>query len=246
MGKAAEKHPAMPEEPPQSPVSDLIRVLVWSEGSEPRDVYGDGIRDAIADYLRQTQPDMVVRTESANHPGGGVSADDLDNADVLVWWAHVCHNEVSDEAADRIARRVTDGGMGFVALHSANRSKPLQRILSASGAIAGTVLDAGPEQVRTLLPDHPIARNVPPVFTLPREESWREPFDLPPPDVRVFESHFPDQNESATFALGGACWTRGRGRVFFFRPGHETYPTYFDPNVRQVIANACRWAAQRT
>ena len=221
---------------------ELIRVLVWSEGSEPRDVYGDGIRDAIADYLR-TLPDMVVRTESANHPGQGVSRNDLANTEVLIWWAHICHEDITDEEAERIAARVTKGGMGFVALHSSHTSKPLRALLGASGRIAGTDLNGGPEQVRVLLPEHPIAQGISD-FTLPREELWREPFDVPEPDERIFESYFPTHD--AVFRIGGGCWTRGAGRVFYFRPGHETYPTYFDKNVQQVIANAVRWAAKRT
>ena len=221
---------------------DLIRVLVWSEGSEPREVYGDGIRDAIADHLR-TLPDMVVRTESLNHPGQGVAARDLENSDVLIWWSHVCHDELDDEAAERIAARVRDGGMGFIALHSAHTSKPLRALLGASGKIAGTDVEGGPEQVRALLPGHPICRGVTD-FTLAREELWREPFDVPEPEERVFESQFPQHG--TVFRIGGGCWTRGRGRVFYFRPGHETYPTYFDQNVRRILENAVRWAAKRT
>jgi len=224
------------------PTTDLIRVLVWSEGSEPREVYGDGIRDVIADHLR-TLPDLVVRTESANHPHQGVSPSLLAGADVLIWWAHLCHDEVSDEAAEEIARRVTEDGMGFVALHSANRSKPLRRLLGTSGALGGTIVDAGPEELRVLLPEHPIAAGLQDTFTLAREELWQEPFDVPPPDEFVFASRFPQRD--ADFRYGGCCWTRGAGRVFFFRPGHETYPTYFDKNVQRVLVNACRWAAKR-
>ena len=219
----------------------LIRVLAWSEGSEPRDVYGDGIRDALADHLR-AQPDLVVRTESLNHPMQGVSPDDLAGTDVLIWWAHVCHDELADEAAERIVRRVVDGGMGFVALHSAAQSKPFRRLLGAEASLGSTNADGGPEEVRVLLPDHPVARGVSD-FTLPREELWAEPFAVPEPDERVFASHFP--RHDATFGCGGCCWTRGRGRVFFFRPGHETIPTFFDPNVLRVVTNAVRWAAGR-
>ena len=41
----------------------------------------------------------------------------------------------------------------------------------------------------------------------------------------------------------GCCFNRGHGRIFYFRPGHETYPTYYDENVIRVITNAVRWCA---
>jgi trehalose utilization protein len=42
------------------------------------------------------------------------------------------------------------------------------------------------------------------------------------------------------------AWTRGAGRIFYFRPGHEAYPVYFNPSVRAVVANAVRWCARRS
>lgn len=217
-----------------------VRVLVWSEGSESGEVYERGIRCAVADHLRK-QADLVVRTGTLDDPGQGVREAGLRCCDTLVWWSHVRDAELADEAAERVVRRV-DAGMGFVALHSAHRSKPLTRLLAASGRIAGTEIHGGSEQVQVLLPDHPIARGVTD-FAIEREELWREPFDVPEPEEHVFRSSFPDHN--ATFQIGGGGWTRGRGRIFYFRPGHETYPTYFDPNVLRVIENAVRWTARR-
>jgi hypothetical protein len=40
----------------------------------------------------------------------------------------------------------------------------------------------------------------------------------------------------------GATWQRGNGRVFYFRPGHETYPTYHHTQIQRVISNAVHWA----
>ena len=33
------------------------------------------------------------------------------------------------------------------------------------------------------------------------------------------------------------------GKIFYFSPGHETYPIYHEEYVQKVIANAIRWAA---
>jgi trehalose utilization protein len=41
----------------------------------------------------------------------------------------------------------------------------------------------------------------------------------------------------------GATWKRGNGKIFYFRPGHETYPIYYEDIVLRVIANGIKWAA---
>ena len=40
----------------------------------------------------------------------------------------------------------------------------------------------------------------------------------------------------------GRCVSRGKGRIFSFSPGHETYPVYDQRDIRKVIANAVEWA----
>ena len=85
---------------------------------------------------------------------------------------------------------------------------------------------------------HPIADGLREGFALDEEEMYGEPFDVPSPDQLVLISWF----QGGEVFRSGCCWSRGRGRIFYFRPGHETHPTYFQPAVRQVIANAVRWA----
>jgi len=68
---------------------------------------------------------------------------------------------------------------------------------------------------------------------------YGEHFDIPAPDTLVFTSWF----QGGEIFRSGCCYHRGAGKVFYFRPGHETYPIFFMPEVRQVIANAVRWAA---
>ena len=46
--------------------------------------------------------------------------------------------------------------------------------------------DGKPSQVRILLPKHPIARGLPPEFTVAQTEMYDEPFHVPEPDAVVF------------------------------------------------------------
>jgi trehalose utilization protein len=95
--------------------------------------------------------------------------------------------------------------------------------------------------VWTVAPDHPVAEGVPEVFAIPRQEMYGEFFDVPPPETLVFISAF----EGGEVFRSGCCYTRGRGRVFYFSPGDQEYPVYHQPEVRQVLANAVRWARPR-
>jgi trehalose utilization protein len=68
---------------------------------------------------------------------------------------------------------------------------------------------------------------------------YGEFFDVPPPETLVFVSWF----TGGEVFRSGATYSRGRGRIFYFRPGHETYPTYHNGAVHRVLVNAARWAA---
>ena len=70
---------------------------------------------------------------------------------------------------------------------------------------------------------------------------YDEPFHVPPPDEVVLEERW----ASGEWFRSGMVWNLGKGKVVYFRPGHETYPVYFDANALAVIANACRWLGQR-
>ena len=74
---------------------------------------------------------------------------------------------------------------------------------------------------------------------LEHEEMYGEHFDVPQPDELVLISWF----EGGEVFRSGCCYTRGLGKIFYFRPGHETYPTYYNEEVRKVIVNAAQWAA---
>ena len=71
------------------------------------------------------------------------------------------------------------------------------------------------------------------------------PFEVPPPEVVVFQSHFP---KSGKFFPSGLTWRVGeaQGRVFYFRPGHETLPTYKHQEVKKILHNAVLWCSKAT
>lgn len=220
-------------------MSDAVRALVWNEHRHERHspevaaIYPDGIHGTLAAALRDAGLD--VRTATLDSDDQGLT--DLDWADVLVWWGHIAHDELTDANVDRIQARVLDG-MGFVGLHSAHYSKPFKRLMGTSCALKWREADDR-ERLWVVAPDHPIAAGLDEYFELDREEMYGEFFDIPAPDAIVFVSWF----TGGEVFRSGVTYTRGRGRIFYFRPGHETYPTYHDRQVQRVIANAVRWAA---
>jgi trehalose utilization protein len=218
-----------------------VRVTVWNEHiHERRDeavhaLYPRGIHEEIADALRgHLGDDADVATATLDAEGYGLGS--LDETDVLVWWGHLGHDLVPDEAAARVQQRVLDG-MGFIALHSAHMCKPFVRLMGTSCHLRWRESDDR-ELVWTVSPSHPIADGVPPVFSIPKHETYGEYFDIPQPDELVFISSF----TGGEVFRSGCCFRRGRGRIFYFSPGHETYPVYCQPEVRRVIANAVLWA----
>lgn len=248
--------------------TEIVRVLVWDEnpGHAPKDVYPIGINGSIAEGLNKKakRAQIVAATANLDDADQGCSDAALNAADVLIWWAHARHNEVSDDTARRIYHQVHDRGLGLILLHSAHYSKPLQWVLAAPGHLKGGWRETTPadsEEITVCAPKHPIAdgiRN----FTLREEEMYGAPFDVPPPLCIVFQSFFPLGGE---YFPSGLCWTVGHGktegfrsgpgggvgeghgigRVFYFRPGHESYPTYYDETVRKVLRNAVLWCAKK-
>jgi len=170
-------------------------------------------------------------------PEHGLTRDVLANTDVLIWWGHIAHAEVRDEIVDRVQERVL-GGMGLICLHAAHHSKIFRRLMGTSANLRWR--DVGErERLWVIEPHHPITRGLPPCFELDREEMYGERFDIPDPDKILFLSWF----EGGEVFRSGVTYTRGLGKIFYFRPGHETYPTYHDPRIGRIIGNAVEWAA---
>jgi trehalose utilization protein len=218
----------------------LIRVTVWNEYvhelEDPavRAIYPEGIHGCIGDFLSK-ETDMAVRLSVMADEGQGLSDRILDETDVLVIWAHMRHEGLLDETAARVRERVL-GGMGLIALHSAHHSKILKALLGTSLNLSWRHCDR--ERLWCVNPGHPIAQGLPEHFELESEEMYGEPFDIPQPDELVFLGWF----AGGEVFRSGCTFTRGRGKIFYFQPGHEEYPTYRVPEVRRVIANAVRWA----
>jgi trehalose utilization protein len=241
-----------------------LRVLVWDENPShaPKTLYPKSIRGAVADGLEEMGGGALeVATASLDDPEQGVSEAALSSADVLIWWGHARHGEVADSVGERVAKRVREDGMGFIALHSAHYSKTFRAVTQSPGHLKGGWRESNDsEEIRVCAPWHPIAEGVPD-FTLESEEMYGGPFDVPPHEVLVLQSRFSVGNE--VFPCG-ICWTFGEGidpeftsgpgggkgqgegigRVFYLRPGHETYGTYFHPHIRRIIYNAVRWAGK--
>jgi len=191
--------------------------------------------DALADPLRGQG--FAVRTATLDEPEHGLDAAALGATDVLLWWGHMAHDEVRDDVVERVQQRVWDG-MGLIVLHSGHYSKIFKRLMGTSCSLTWRENDER-ERLWVVEPGHPIAAGLPPHFEVPQAETYGERFDIPAPDSLVFISWF----EGGEVFRSGCTWRRGRGRIFYFRPGHETLPIYHQPEVLRVIANAVRWAA---
>lgn len=217
----------------------MIHVTVWNENlheqrqEEVRSIYPGGIHGCLAAFL-SVQGDLQIRTATFDEPEHGLTREVLDWTDVLIYWSHMAQEEFSDEVAERIHKAVL-GGMGLIALHSAHYSKMLRRILGTSMTLKWRHGDR--ERLFVTAPAHPIARDLPEVFELPVEEMYGEYFDIPKPDDCVFTGWF----AGGEVFRSGVTFQRGLGRIFYFQPGHETYPTYHNPNIQKIITNAVYW-----
>ena len=244
-----------------------VRVLIWDEAPThaPKSVYPKSLNGAIGDGLLETGGSLFeVTTTNIDDPSQGITDELLANTDVIIWWGHARHGEVTDETAAKVISAVHKG-LGFIPLHSAHYSKVFKGVLDCTGHLYGgwreTTNPADTEEVTVAAPKHPIAQGVED-FVLPAEEMYGAPFGIPCPQAVIFQSYFPLGGEyfpsfvttvgegiDPEFTSGsgnGANRGEGAGRVFYFRPGHETYPTYFDKNVKQILHNAVLWAARRS
>ena len=219
-----------------------IHVTVWGENVHEREnpivaqVYPDGMHACIAEGLR-TDAGLKVGTATLDEVEHGLTASKLAETDVLVWWGHAAHGKVEDAVVERVLSRIWEG-MGFIALHSAHYSKIFKRLMGTSCSL--TWREAGErERLWVCNPGHPIAAGIDRFFEIENTEMYGEPFAIPTPEEIVFLSWF----EGGEVFRSGCTWKRGNGKIFYFRPGHETYPIYFHPVVRQVLRNAVRWAA---
>ena len=219
---------------------NAIRVTVWSEYRHEKrseaiaKVYPDGMHIALKEGLEPY--DFNVRTATLDEPEHGLTQEVLDNTDVLTWWGHTAHEEVSDEIVDRVQDRVLNG-MGLIMLHSGHLSKIFRRLMGTGCMLKWREADEK-ERIWVVDPSHPICDGLPEYIEIPHAEMYGEHFDIPAPDNLVFISWF----EGGEVFRSGCCYQRGQGKIFYFRPGHESYPMYYRDDIRKVIANAINWA----
>ena len=222
-----------------------IRVTIWNEfvdekrRPEVRAVYPEGIHTVIAAFLREDER-FDVRGSTLDEPEAGLSDGLLDSTDVLLWWGHAAHGAVPDDRVEKTLARINEG-MGFIALHSGFYSKPMARMIGPR--MTGAYREDGEkERVWVINPAHPICEGLGDRIEIPRSEMYAEPTGIAAPDELLFISWYPG---GEVFRSGGV-WYRGRGRVFYFTPGHEEYPVYSQPEIQQVIRNAVAWAFNPT
>ena len=225
------------------------QVVVWSEGTANVDpaskvIYPNDINTAIAEGLQPLagQGWEIVKA-SLNDPDQGISDDRLNSTDVLIWWGHKKHGEVKDELVNKIAERVKAGKMGFIGTHSCHFAKPFKKLMGTPCSWREYVADGTSAEVIVKEPDHPICKGVK-TFKLDKIERYGEPFAVPTPEAVPLDGVYTKPDGTTAPGRMGLCWTVGEGRVFYFTPGHETYPDYFRPQVRQIFINAVQWAAK--
>lgn len=222
-----------------------IKALVWGENihentnKDVRSLYPQGMHACIADALN-SHPGINASTATLQQPEHGLDADTLASTDVLLWWGHAAHGDVADDIVERVQQRVWEG-MGLIALHSAHFSKIFKRLMGTPCSL--TWREAGEkERLWSVNPAHPICDGLEPWFELPQSEMYGEPFTVPEPMETVFISWF----QGGEVFRSGLTWQRGAGKIFYFGPGHETYPVYHDVNVQKILCNAAKWATSRT
>lgn len=218
----------------------MIRVTVFNEFKHEKEddavkaIYPEGIHAAIKNGIEDGE--IAVKTVTLDDPECGLTQEVLQNTDVLIWWGHMAHHLVPDEVAQRVRDAVHEG-MGAVFLHSGHHSKPFRLLMGTSCNLTWRE-DGDYELVWVTKPSHPIAEGIGRFIKLEHEETYGEPFAVPEPEETVFIGSF----EGGEVFRAGCCWKRENGRIFYFQPGHETFPVYYDPDIIRVIKNAVHWA----
>ena len=220
----------------------MIRVLVWNEFFHEKTeeavkaIYPDGLHKTIAEFL-STDEEIEVKTATLDDENCGISKEILDETDVLIWWGHMRHKLVPDEVATLVKEAVLDG-MGAIFLHSAHHSKPFKALLGTSCNL--TWRESGDSEVLWVIePSHPITRDIDRFFVLEHEETYGEPFTIPTPDKLLLIGNF----SGGEVFRSGCIYERSNGKIFYFQPGHEAFPTFKVPEVQSIIRNAVHFVA---
>ncbi len=221
-----------------------LQVRVWNEFEHEQHnevvakIYPDGMHKVIAGFLSE-DANLKVSTSTLQEKEHGLSEAALEKTDVLIWWGHMAHQKVEDEIVTRVQQRVLEG-MGLIVLHSGHHAKIFKKLMGTTCNLKWREIGER-ERLSNINPGHPITQGIGEYIDIPNAEMYGERFDIPEPDQLIFISWF----EGGEVFRSGCCWERGHGRIFYFRPGHETYPIYYQKDIQKVITNACHWAAPR-
>ncbi|MGL5315958.1 MAG: ThuA domain-containing protein [Peptostreptococcaceae bacterium] len=219
----------------------MIKVTVWNEyrhelkDEKVKEIYPNGMHKQIASFLNTE--DFEVKTATLDEPEHGLTKEVLDNTDVLIWWGHIAHDEVSDAVVARVHERVLKG-MGLVVLHSGHFSKIFKKLMGTSCDLKWREAEEN-ERIWVVSPSHPIAEGVGEYIELEKEEMYGEHFDIPQPDELIFVGWF----KGGEVFRSGCTFKRGNGKIFYFQPGHESYPTFYNEKIQRVIENSVKWCA---
>ena len=216
-----------------------IRVLIWNEFLHEKEesikkIYPEGIHNALKQEL-SVDDEFEISTATLEMPDHGLSEEILQNTDVLIWWGHIAHIKVKEEIAEMVARHVRLG-MGFIVLHSGHHSKPFRKLMGTTCDLRWREIGEN-ERVWVIDPNHPICQGVGSYIDIPQEEMYSEVFDIPVPDELIFIGWY----KGGEVFRSGCVFKRGNGKIFYFQPGHEEYPTYHIPQIVQVIRNAVHY-----
>lgn len=216
----------------------MLKVTIYNEGlhekqsKEVAAVYPEGIHGRLKKALSDEFEVRTFTLDTVNE----ITEEVLNDTDVMLWWGHMAHGDVPDEVAVRV-RDAVHGGMGLVVLHSGHHSKPFKLLMGTKCNL--TWRENGDfERVWNIKPGHPITQGIDRFIYLEHEEAYGEPFGIPEPDELVFIGSY----EGGEVFRSGCCYRRELGKIFYFQPGHETYPTYYNEEVIKVIKNAVNWA----
>ncbi len=220
----------------------MTRILVWNEFRHEKsservsEIYPDGIHNAIAQFLGEEE-DFEVKTACLDDENCGITKELIDETDVIIWWGHIAHKEVPDEVA-ALVRDAVQEGMGAIFLHSAHHSKPFKFLMGTSCDL--TWRESGDSEILWVIdPSHPITANIDRYFKLDAEETYGEPFAIPNPDKVLLIGNY----SGGEVFRSGVLYQRDNGKIFYFQPGHETFPTFKVPEVQGIIKNAVRYVA---
>jgi len=224
----------------------MIKVTIWNEnvhereqnavGDYIRKIYPNGIHQYLKDALKAD--DLEIRAVSMDMPQQGLPESLLEDTDVLMWWGHVAHDQVDDALVARIQARIHKG-MGLIVMHSGHYSKIFKRMMGTTCSLHWREIGEKERVWRVAPANHPIVQGVPETFVIPNSEMYGERFDIPDDGQDIFISWY----EGGNIFRSGVLFQRGPAKVFYFSPGHETYPIYHDANVQKVLSNAIRFVA---